>query len=197
MRSNRVLRVLLVVLASFAFTQTAHAQRGGGRGRINKLSGPWMASFSLFYRFPLTSKCNPCDYPDTPFWINLSAGFGRSVDNDLEYPDDLDKSTTVKVFTFEPALQFQFSRIEIDVGYLFNLFYGEAFPAFGRDALDLEFGVKPFDKGESLGWGGLKFSLLATYYWDGITGEDFGALPGTFEEDSDLVVGFGVSYEFF
>jgi hypothetical protein len=65
--------------------------------------------------------------------------------------------------------------------------------------VDLELGWRPFsgDEREGLGWNNLKVSLLATYYNDGITGEDFGARPGSFEVDSDLVWGARVSYDFF
>jgi hypothetical protein len=82
---------------------------------------------------------------------------------------------------------------------LFNLFYGEAFPAFGRDALDLELGWRPpgGPEGDGIGWGNLKVIVFATYYYDGITGQDFGASPGTFEVEADLVWGVGASFEFF
>jgi hypothetical protein len=197
-------KVLLIALLLFVSTQPAQAgKRGGGDGRINKLSGPTMLSYSLYYRFPITSVPEPgaaLDYGRDRFWLSLSAGFGRSIDNDLEYPDGLNKSTTVKVFTFEPSLDYQFKSFEASAGYLLNVFYGEAFPAFGRDALDLELGWRPFqrrDEREGPGWNNLKVSVVATYYYDGITGEDFGARPGSFEVDSDLVWGARVSYDFF
>jgi len=197
-------KMFLVALALLVSTHPAQArQRGGGDGRINKLSGPTMLSYSLYYRFPITSVPAPgaaLDFGRDRFWLSLSAGFGRSIDNDLEYPQGLDKSTTVKVFTFEPSIAYQFNRFEASAGYLLNIFYGEAFPAFGRDALDLELGVRPFyarDRREGLGWDNLKLSVLATYYTNGITGEDFGARPGSFAVDSDLVWGFQASYDFF
>lgn len=194
------------VLSAFVllFAHSAHAQRrGGGDGGINKLSGPTMLAYSIYYKFPITSVPAPgeeLDFGKDRFWLSLRAGFGRSISNDLEYPAGFDESKTVKVFTFEPSLVYRFSRFEAGAGYLLNIFYGEAFPAFGRDALDLELGVRPFyheDERTGLGWGNLKLSLLATYYTNGITGEDFGASPGSFEVGPDLLWGFRASYDFF
>lgn len=203
MRKVSLKRMFLVALVLLVSTRAADAvDRGGGDGRINKLSGPLMLSYSLYYRFPITSvpeQGQPLDTGKNRWWLSLSAGFGRSIENELEYPDGLDKSTTVKVFTFEPSIEYRFNDFEAGAGYLLNLFYGEAFPAFGRDALDLEFGWRPFGGGrnEHLGKNNFKLSLVATYYYNGITGEDFGALPGSFDVESDLVWGAQLSYEFF
>ncbi|MGH9460784.1 MAG: hypothetical protein ACRD1X_06175, partial [Vicinamibacteria bacterium] len=204
MRQLFLRKMFLVGFVLVASTHPAQAgKRGGGDGRINKLSGPTMLSYSVYYRFPITAVPEPgaaLDFGRDRFWLSLSAGFGRSIDNDLEYPAGLDESRTVKVFTFEPSIDYQFNRFEASAGYLLNIFYGEAFSAFGRDALDLELGVRPFYARvarEGLGWNNLKLSLLATYYTNGITGEDFGARPGSFAVGSDLVWGFQASYDFF
>lgn len=202
------LRILLPVAIVLLMSVPVQAQRGGGRGgRVNKLSGPgefWI--FSGFYGFAIDSCDQPLCHPKTRrTWLNLTVSTADTADSNLrEYPASVpDEDKQVRFWPiFDVAIEQKLLKkvpVIAGVGLGANQFSGPAFDTFYRLSITPTVSATLFELIDDAPWylQAIEVGARANIYTQGFAAEDFGATPGTFEEDTDLTWEFFLSYDLF
>jgi len=131
--------------------------------------------------------------------FNLETGWLWSLNNHLNYAPGV--SSKVRVAVFEPTMMFSLdpdrlrNSVELGFGAGVLIMKGPAFETFSRVFYEpIRIDVRPGAKYP--GWRGA-FSVRAavTVITDGFDDIDFGALPGTFHQSTEVRPTFGVTID--
>jgi hypothetical protein len=139
------------------------------------------------------------------FSVNPVIGYAVASNNSLPY-QDARANRRVEVLTAGAALAYAVPGgrgTELRVSTEWNLFYGGAYDSFSRVSFTPAIDVKPFRWGRAEnregnpGWADVvAFRVGAIYYPKGFDATDFGALPGSFHTDHELLTSISLVLDF-
>jgi len=196
------------------FAPGAEAQ-GGGRGWLERLSGPGpFEGNEFFLSFCFAPKAGADANDETQRvalkdpWSSdcsdpqkrrgsLTIGYARltSQDNSLEYPAEVTaEEKEVVLQQISPSLELRVQRtLDVGVGFSLNWFTGELFDTFLRGSIDpIRIRWRPLTLlGESHKTRWFQVTAKATYFLGKFTASDFGA-GGSFRETNEVVWGLGI-----
>jgi len=132
--------------------------------------------------------------------FNFRFGYARSYENHLTYAPDLEESRkAVNLWEYEGSFSGWVNdskTIELTTGVGLMNFRGKAFESFWRPYWRPVLATIYPASRASGSIRGLNFNVGVLLFPMGFDAKDFGASPGTFHTDRDIVVTTGVSYDF-
>jgi len=121
--------------------------------------------------------------------LNLDVEGAWSLKNDLQYPPDV--RTRVFLTIVEPSVSVNLSkdvetdRVELGFGVGVMIFSGRPFESFNRVFIEpVRLDYRPFAK--TPGWDRLVVRGSVMVIPHGFDDQDFGAIPGTFEQSAEV-----------
>ena len=132
--------------------------------------------------------------------FNFKFGYARSYENHLTYAPDVEENRkAVNIWEYEGSFSGWVNdskTVELTTGVGLMNFRGKAFDSFWRPYWrPVMATIYPASRASG-SIRGLNFNVGALLFPMGFEGSDFGAVPGTFHTERDIVVTAGVSYDF-